>query len=546
MQGGSFAISGNIVDVIAGRIFPGTLLISDDKITGIRQDHDPYSTFIVPGLVDAHVHIESSMLTPHEFARAAVIHGTLSAVCDPHEIANVLGMAGITYMLENACTSPFMFSFGAPSCVPATPFETSGATLDAAQIEVLLKRKEISHLSEVMNFPGVLSHAPEIMRKIEIAKKYGKPIDGHAPGLRGDTLKRYAAAGITTDHETLSLDEAIEKIDSGMNILIREGSAAKDFEKLHSLIERRSEVCMFCCDDIHPDDLVRGYMDEIVKRAIVHGLDPIKVLKCACLNPGKHYDLPMGLLQEGDPADFLVVDSLENFTVLKAYIKGTLVAQDGKSLLDYKQGEIINAFHAGLKSRGEFSIKAGSGPANIIEAKDGALITGWLRETPNVRGGRAVSDPGRDILKIAVVNRYQASPPAVGFVKGFGLKKGAIASSVAHDSHNVIAVGVTDENLCNAVNMVIENKGGLAVACGGLREVLPLPIAGLMSDAPAWEVAPRYSRFQSLARDLGSRMGAPFITLSFMSLLVIPRLKLGNHGLFDTDAFNQRDLFEKP
>jgi adenine deaminase len=543
MQEGSSAVSGNIVDVVSGRIFPAMVLIAGGKIVGIREGRERCSTYIVPGLVDAHVHIESSMLTPHEFARMALTHGTLCAVCDPHEIANVLGMAGISYMLENARTSPFLFSFGAPSCVPATAFETSGAVIGSAEIRQLLEKKEISHLSEVMNYPGVLSRNPEVMAKIDLAKRLGKPIDGHAPGLRGDALKHYVAAGITTDHETLSLEEAIEKIDNGMKILIREGSAAKDFEKLHSLIDSKSDMCMFCSDDMHPDDLAEGHMDKLVRMAIGYNHDPMKVLKCACLNPVVHYGLPMGLLREGDPADFLVVDSLENFTVLKTYIKGMLVAEEGKPLLEHVQPEIINAFHVGPKRTREFAIRAGAGPANIIVAVDGQLITGWIRESPGLRDGWAVSDPDRDILKIAVVNRYHESPMAIGFIKGFGLKKGAIASSVAHDSHNIVAVGVTDDGIGTAVNMVIENKGGLAVVCGELREVLPLPIAGLMSDADAWEVASRYSRIQGLVQGLGSLMSAPFITLSFMALLVIPRLKLSDQGLFDAEDFIPIDVF---
>ena len=546
MRDGAFSISGNLVDVLQGRIAAATLHIESGKIIRIVPELKKQDTFITPGLIDAHVHIESSMLTPAEFARVAITHGTISAVCDPHEIANVLGIAGIDYMLEDARRSPFMFAFGAPSCVPATSFETSGAAIGASEIAALLEQKEITHLSEVMNYPGVISRDPEVMAKIALAKRLGKPVDGHAPGLRGEALKTYVASGISTDHETLSLEEAVEKIRLGMKILIREGSAAKDFEKLESLIDSHSDMCMFCSDDKHPDDLVRGHIDGIVRKAISMGHDPLKVLMCACLNPVTHYNLPVGLLQEGDPADFLVVHSLKDFTVLKTYIKGSLVAENGKTMLAYKQPEIINEFHAGLKRKEEFAVRAGAGPANIIEAEDGSLLTGRLRKTPVVSDGLVMSDTTRDILKIAVVNRYRGDPPALGLIKGFGLRKGAIASSIAHDSHNIIAVGVADDDLCAALNMVIENKGGLALACNEFRDFLPLPIAGLMSVSDAWETASLHSRLQGLVREIGSPMAAPFITLSFMALLVIPKIKMSDHGLFDSETFSIVDLFEKP
>jgi adenine deaminase len=544
MNDDAFTISGNLVDVLEGKIFPATLHIESGKIIRIVPESKKYDTFITPGLVDAHVHIESSMLTPAEFARVAMTHGIIAAVCDPHEIANVLGMAGIDYMLENARTSPFMFAFGAPSCVPATTFETSGATIGVTEVAALLERKEITHLSEVMNYPGVIGRDPDVMAKIELAKRYGKPIDGHAPGISGEALKNYVMAGITTDHETSSLDEAIEKIGLGMKILIRDGSAARDFEKLHSLIDNHSDMCMFCSDDKHPDDLAKGHMDAVVRRAVAYGHDPLKVLKCASLNPVTHYSLSMGLLRQGDPADFLVVDTLGDFRVLKTYIKGSLVADNGKSSLAYEQPEIINVFHAGLKHKGDFALSAGVGYANIIHASDGSLLTGWLKEAPGVTNGYVMTDLNRDILKIAVVNRYFDNPPLMGLVKGFGLRKGAIASSVAHDSHNIVAVGVTDEDIAHAVNTVIANRGGLALAWGNVCEDLPLPIAGLMSDADGLQVATRYSRLERLVLELGSPMTAPFITLSFMALLVIPHLKMSDHGLFDAQTFRLIDLFE--
>jgi adenine deaminase len=539
-----FTISGNIVDVLEERIVPATLHIASGKIVRIVREPKMLDTFITPGLVDAHVHIESSMFSPTEFARVAVTHGTVAAVCDPHEIANVLGVEGIDYMLKNVRKSPFVFAFGAPSCVPATPFETSGASIGTQEVEELLHRKEITHLSEMMNYPGVIGRDPDVMAKIESAKRYEKPIDGHAPRLRGDTLKSYAAAGITTDHETTSVEEAREKIGLGMKILIREGSAAKDFENLHSLIDHHYDMCMFCSDDKHADDLVNSHIEAMVRRAIAYGHDPLKVLRCACLNPAKHYGLSVGLLGKGDPADFLVVDNLEDFTVLKTYIRGTCVADLGESLLAYMRPEIVNRFNASMKQSDDFIMSTQDGPANIIEAADGSLITGRHREVPKAINGRVVSDTRRDILKIAVVNRYFDSRPSLGFVRGFGLKKGAIASSVAHDSHNIIAIGATDEDMCNAVNAIIKHRGGLAVVYDETCHILPLPIAGLMSDEEAWQVASRYTELQKFARKLGSTMNAPFITLSFMALLVIPHLKMSDKGLFDPDLFSFIPLYE--
>jgi adenine deaminase len=532
-----FTLSGNVVDVVSARIYPATIHVRQGRIGKIVRDQGPYGTFITPGLVDAHVHVESSMLTPCEFARTAMTHGTLAAVCDPHEIANVLGMEGIEYMLRDAGASPFIFAFGAPSCVPATPFETSGAVIDHRAIEQLLDAKGITHLSEVMNYPAVISRDPEIMARIEAARHRGKPVDGHAPGLKGDELRRYASAGISTDHEATCLEEALEKIAAGMKILIREGSAARDFDSLSSLMDREPGMCMLCTDDLHPDDLVKGHIDRLVRRAVAQGLDPLHVLRCASLNPVLHYGLPMGLLREGDPADFLVVDSLKDFRVLKAFLRGKPVAVHGQSCLEGRTPERINAFRALPKRTDDFAIRPAAGLAHIIEARDGSLVTGRSREVPRRSGDLGMSDPDRDIIKITVVNRYADAPPAMGFIRGFGLKEGAIASTVAHDSHNIIAVGVSDKDLCAAVNTVIESRGGLAVVQGGSREVMALPVAGLMSDALAADAAALFSRLQRRVRELGSPMQAPFITLSFMALLVIPSLKMSDKGLFDGDRF---------
>ncbi|MDT8272357.1 MAG: adenine deaminase [Desulfomonilia bacterium] len=543
MNRGEFTVSGTIVDVVGTRIYSGTLYIREGKIVRIDPEAGNFSSFIMPGFIDAHVHIESSMLTPYEFARVAVTHGTVAAVADPHEIANVLGMRGVEFMMNSAAKSPFNYVFGAPSCVPATPFETSGASLGPSEVACLLGRDDIGFLSEVMNYPGVIARDPQLMEKIESASKCGKKIDGHAPGLRGEDLKKYRQAGIETDHETLGLDEALEKLRLGMKILIREGSAAKDLERFHCLIDDHSSDCMFCTDDLHPDDLVSGHINSLVSTACRQGHDLMKVLRCACLNPAWHYNIPVGLLQMGDPADFIVVENLEEFTIRETYLEGRTVARRGKPLLDRIGVEPVNVFAAAGKHVNDFRIEGKGIPANIMVATDGELVTGWMRTSPRVEHGCVVSDPHRDILKIAVVNRYQDRPPALGLVRGFGLKKGAIASSVAHDSHNIVAVGVSDVDLCKAVNSVIEHRGGLVVVHDDRTAVLPLPVAGIVSDGDAWEVARLYSELQEETTRLGSPLNAPFLTLSFMALLVIPHLKVSDKGLFDADRFALIDLF---
>ena len=544
MNSPAMTISGNIVDVLNATIYPGTLEICAGKITRIARDQKEYETFVLPGLIDAHIHIESSMLVPSEFARLAVVHGTVATVSDPHEIGNVLGIDGVNYMIENGKTVLFKFYFGAPSCVPATPFETSGADIGVEQIEELLKSDDIKYLSEVMNFPGVLFDDPVVMAKIGLAKKYSKPIDGHAPGLRGKDLEKYVAVGISTDHETLEKEEALEKLRLGMNILIREGSAAKDFDTFSGLIEEYADQCMFCSDDKHPDDLALGHINDLVKRALKLGIDKMKVLRCACVNPVRHYGLGVGLLQAGESADFIEVDGFESFNVIRTYINGELVAEKGKSLLPSVMANTVNNFRAQKKQVSDFSVAKEGERIRIIEALDGLLITNRLSEIPKISDGNVVADPDRDILKITVVNRYQDAPPAIGFVKNFGLRKGAIASSVAHDSHNVIAVGVTDEAICRAVNLIIEHQGGMAVACDDVEKILPLPVGGIMSNEDGFEVARQYSELDRLAKELGSSLKAPFMTLSFMALPVIPKIKLSDKGLFDGEKFELIDLFE--
>ena len=540
-----YRVSGNIVDALNGVIYPGTLIIKDGRIADIDKESGSCNSYIVPGLVDSHVHIESSMLVPSEFARLAVSHGTVAAVADPHEIANVLGVEGIDFMIESGRKQPFKFYFGAPPCVPATRFETSGSAIGLEEIGGLLERDEIRFLGEVMDYAGVLNENRDLMAKISLARQHGKRVDGHAPGLSGEDLAKYIDAGITTDHEVTGREEGIEKINKGMKIQIREGSAARNFDDLIALLRDNSDSCMFCSDDKHPDDLVKGHINGLVRRAMDRGIDPLKIFKCSSVNPVKHYGLDVGLLQKGDPADFLVVSDLKKFRLQQTYIGGELVAENGETLLDNMLSATPNNFHAASKNAADFTVRAAGGLANVIQVLDGSLITGRLRASPYIKGGLARSDPQRDILKIVVLNRYYDATPAVAFVKNFGLKKGAIASSVAHDSHNVVCVGVSDEDISRAVTLVIENGGGIAAACSEFMECLPLPVAGLMSDKDGFEVAKKYRQLDGLAKALGSCLRAPFMTLSFMALLVIPRLKLSNLGLVETSRLEFISLFEE-
>lgn len=542
-------ISGNLVDLFNRQIRPGTLTIAAGRIADVQWDDGAkYDAWLVPGFVDAHVHVESSMLPPREFARQAVVHGTVATVSDPHEIANVLGIAGVRYMLDDARGVPFKFYFGAPSCVPATSFDRAGATLDAAAVAELLDLPEIKYLSEMMNYPGVVHDDPEVLAKLAAAKARGKPIDGHAPRLRGAPLAKYVAAGISTDHECVELAEAQEKISLGMKILIREGSAARNFDELCSLLNEHPDRCMLCSDDKHPNELVEGHINQLVRRAIARGIDPFNALRAACVNPVLHYGLDVGLLRVGDPADFVEVDGLATMNVRRTFINGEVVAADGKSAWAYVQSAAPNQFRASLKRPEQFKIGvppiAAGKTVRVIEALDGQLVTGCLHVQPVVRDGLIQADPANDVLKIAHVDRYTDQPPVTALVKNFGLKRGAIASSVAHDSHNIVAVGASDDELCRAVNAVIEARGGIATVVGKDVHVLPLPIAGLMSDLDGAEVAERYSKLDRIAKDLGSQLGAPFMTLSFLALLVIPALKLGPAGLFDVEQFAPVALFD--
>lgn len=537
--------SGNIVDVVNGEVFPGTIDVRDGKIHNIQRDNKTYQSFITPGFIDAHVHIESSMMPPSEFARIAVTHGTVAAVSDPHEIANVLGVQGVQYMMENAKDIPLKFYFSTPSCVPATSFETSGAELTLEDTETLLKMPEIKFLGEMMNFPGVIYDDPNVLKKLEMARAYQKPIDGHSPGLSGGDLKKYISQGISTDHECFTKDEALEKLSLGMKILIREGSAAKNFDDLIPIAEEHYENCMFCSDDKHPDDLVKGHINDLVRRALDTGLDKMKVLQMACINPVVHYGLDVGQLQKGDAADFLVIDNFDRLHIHRTIINGEIVAEDSRSRLSQKHATVVNRFAASPKKPQDFAVPDKKQAVNIIDVIDGQLITKRSRDRLKAVNDRLTSDIEKDILKIAVVNRYEDRKPAIGFVRNFGLKQGAIAGSIAHDSHNVIAVGTNHEDICAAVNLIIANKGGICAVCKteNIREILPLPIAGLMSDADFETVAGKYTQLDGLAKQLGSKLRAPFMTLSFMALLVIPEIKLSDKGLFDGARFEFMDLF---
>jgi adenine deaminase len=532
----------NVVDIHNRDIYPAHVLIEDGMIASIERIGDEVReslNFLMPGFVDAHIHVESSMLLPGEFARTAVTHGTVATVSDPHEIANVCGVAGVELMLRNAEQTPFKFCFGAPSCVPATSFETAGAKLGADDVAKLLDRPDIGYLSEVMDFPGVLNRDPEIMAKIQAAKDRQKPMDGHAPGLRGDVAKQYLEAGISTDHECFTIEEAIDKLRYGCKIAIREGSAARNFAALEPLIDTNPEMCMLCSDDKHPDEFLLGHIDRLVARAVAMGHDLMKVLRVACANPVEHYGLDVGLLRPGDPADFIVVEDLKQFQVLQTWLDGQKVADKGQCLFDPPAPEIINTFVAQPIRQDQLSVGAANeaDPIRVIEAIDGQLITNEAKESCLIKDGCYVSDASRDLLKIVVVNRYEVATPGVAFVRGFGLKSGALASSVAHDSHNIVAAGCNDHGIAQAINAVIKEKGGLSVFADGKAEVLPLPVAGLMSTGSCADIARQYERLDRKVKELGSSLRAPYMTLSFMALLVIPSLKISDKGLFDVDQF---------
>ena len=535
-------LQGNIVDVIKKRIFKGEVTFENGKIVSVVEKENDNGHYILPGFVDAHVHIESSMLVPSEFAKMAVVYGTVATVSDPHEIANVLGVEGVDFMIENGKKVPLKFNFGAPSCVPATNFETAGAVIDSEAIKQLLAREDVKYLTEMMNYPSVLFDDAEVLKKIAWAKHFNKPIDGHVPGLIGADLTKYINAGITTDHECFTVEEASEKLQKGMKVLIREGSAAKNFNELIGLLPEHFENLMFCSDDKHPDDLFLGHINLFCARAMARGMDVFKVLQVACVNPVKHYGLEVGLLQEGDTADFIVVKDLKNFKVLQTYIDGKLVYNRGECFIESVIFKNLNNFNTNKKKADDFRIEASGNKIRVIEALEGQLVTNERLEDATVENGNLISNTQTDILKMVVVNRYKDTRPAVSFIKNFGLKEGSIASSVGHDSHNIIAVGVSDEAICKAVNLIIENKGGVCAVSQTEDFILPLPVAGIMSDEEGSVVAQKYAVLNNRAKELGSKLNAPYMTLSFMALLVIPSLKLSDKGLFNGNDFKFANL----
>ncbi len=538
----TFEIKGQYIDIVGKRIFPAAISVQEGVISAIQEIPAAPQHFILPGFIDSHVHIESSMLIPSAFARLAVIHGTIGTISDPHEIANVCGVEGVHYMINNGKKVPFHFFFGAPSCVPATTFETAGASINSEEVATLLDNKDIYYLSEMMNFPGVLFKDEEVMKKIKAAHAVGKPVDGHAPGLMGEDAQKYIEAGISTDHECFTIEEAVDKLSYGMKILIREGSAAKNFEALYELIDDHPNSVMLCSDDKHPDSLVLGHINQLCARAVAKGLNVFNILKAACINPVVHYQLPTGMARVNDPANFIVIEDLTHFKVAQTYINGQLVAEKGQSLIQPIDEKIINQFDTTLIKVEDIQVDLGTYPTKenkiaVIEAIDGQLITNYLWEDPTITDGKIISDTNKDILKIVVYNRYHPAAPKMAFIKNFGFQHGAIASTVAHDSHNIIAVGVNDHEIVQAINAVILEKGGISCVKEQELKVLGLPVAGLMSKDDPYMVAEAYSTIDAMAKSLGSTLGSPFMTLSFMALLVIPHLKLSDKGLFDGDRF---------
>ncbi len=543
MKRNELILRGNIVDVVGRKVFRGEMVVIGGRILSVAPVDRCPDVYILPGLVDAHVHIESSMLIPQQFARVAVKHGTVATVSDPHEIANVLGVEGVNFMIEDAKKVSFKFYFGVPSCVPATGFESSGFVLGSKTVEELLSRDDMLYLSEMMNFPGVVYNDPEVMKKLEAAARYAKPVDGHAPGLTGEDLVKYANAGITTDHESTNEAEAIEKIKLGIKLQIREGSAAKNFDQLIPVIKSFPGDVMLCTDDCHPDDLMEKHVLHLIKRGLQKEYNFFDLLRAATFNPTTHYKLNVGMLQPGDPADLFIVDNLHDLTVLSTYIQGELVYRKNEFLINPKPVDVINNFNCKTIKINDIALKSTESKAKVILAFDGDLYTGIEHIEPKTKNGFILSDPERDILKIVVLNRYRAEKPVVGLIKNFGLKKGAIAGSIAHDSHNIIAVGVSDEDLVGAINEIIRLKGGIAARCDEKLFSLALSVAGLMSDEIAEIVAAKYKEINQKPKEWGSKLHAPFMTLSFMALLVIPELKIGDRGLFDGKEFKLTSLF---
>lgn len=536
-------IYGNIIDITGRKIVQGYLLTEGKRVKDIVEEKNSSGKYILPGLIDSHIHIESSMLVPSRFAEQAVRHGTVAVVSDPHEIANVMGVDGVEYMIDNGKSVPLKFYFGAPSCVPATVFERSGGEIRKGEIEQLLKRKEIVYLSEMMNYPGVINGDNEVMEKIRLARKAGKPVDGHAPGLLGDDLDKYIKAGISTDHESISLEEAREKIRKGMKIQIREGSAARSLDRFHYLLSEEPGMLMLCSDDLHPEMLEKGHVNTLIKRLLVMGYDIFDIMQVAVINPTEHYGLDAALIRKGDSADFIVIDSPEKFNILETWIDGERVFDGKKISFKAEAAEAVNNFHCSPLGKDDIKVPNRKDRIRVIDAVDGELVTACYEWSHNQRSEYLEADTGDDILKLVVKDRYNDAAPSVAFVRGFGLKHGAFASSVAHDSHNIIAVGVDDESICRALNKIVDMKGGLVACPGDKCMSLQLEVAGIMSDVPCGTMSISYKQLSDMVADMGSELKSPFMTLSFMALLVIPELKLSDRGLFDGKKFEFTDLF---
>jgi len=536
--------TGTIVDIEHRRLFHGTITVQNSHITKIVEDGKTGGPYILPGFIDSHIHIESTMLPPRECSRIASIHGTVGLVADPHEIANVLGMHGMRYMIREAKKAAIGIFFAAPSCVPATPFETAGGEITTKNIETLCQNPSVVALGEMMNYHGVINHDPIVLAKIRSALLYGKPVDGHAPHVTGTNLTTYCHAGITTDHECETIAEAQEKLRHGMHILIREGSAAKNFDSLSPLFLTQKDHLMFASDDKHPDALQNGHINELVSAAVRRGYDLFRVLRAACITPINHYHLPIGTIQIGNPADFIVVKDLHSFHVLETWYHGRCVARNGTSLLPYKKSPTPNMWHPRNVTEQDFLLKPDKPCVRVIGVTDGSLITKNEHYPVQTKNGFLASDPKNNILFLTVINRYQKKKPAIAMVRGCGNLHGAIATSVAHDSHNIIAVGDSPKTLTRAINTVIRIHGGMAVVDEKkVRGFLPLPIAGLMSALSYQKTAHVYKTIETEAKKIGSTLASPFMTLSFLALLVIPELKLSDKGLFDGTTFSFTNLF---
>lgn len=530
-------LRGNLIDLFEKRIYGASIQIENGIITAMEEEELMDGPYFLPGLTDAHIHIESSMLTPSQFAPLALKHGCIATVSDPHEIANVLGLEGVEFMLEDASKVPFYFNFGAPSCVPATNFETAGATIDSKGIRKLLERDDIKYLAEMMNFPGVLQGDPEVMAKIAAAKELGKPVDGHAPGLRGEDALRYIQAGISTDHECFTFEEGLDKLKGGMKVLIREGSAARNFEALIDLIDHFPDKIMFCSDDKHPDDLLKGHLNELYLRARMKGKDMFQLLRAMCIHPHEHYGLEHGLLRAGDSADFIAIDHPDHFNIMGTWIKGERVVETGEVNFKSPVAACPNNFSRTKLSKEDFNLTLPKGRYPAISVLDGQIVTESFEfDHP---GGELMKSDRDDLVYIALVNRYKKAPVSLALVKNTGLKEGAFASCVAHDSHNIVVVGSDKNYLKAAANLIVKSKGGIAAVSPTEEQLLPLPVAGIMSEKSGEEVAEAYEQIDAFVKkELKVKLQAPFMSLSFMALLVIPKIKISDKGLFDGGSFD--------